>query len=126
MVSGTTGNIALRKMPVYLQNDGRKLRVNTLLDDASTKTYINSDVAAEMGLHGRLQKVNVSVLNGQLESFEAAPFKCIIESLDWKTSFKVTAFTTGKVTGNMRAINWTTCAERWPHLRSLKFNNLGP
>jgi len=51
LVSGTTESIALRKIPVYLKNGGRRLRVNALLDDASTKTYINSDVAAEMGLH---------------------------------------------------------------------------
>ena len=37
-------------------------KFNALLDDASTKTYINSDVAAELGLQGQLQRVNVSVL----------------------------------------------------------------
>ena len=91
MVTGTTSNIALRTIPVYLRNEGRRLRVNALLDDASTKTYINSDVAAEIGLQGRLQKVNVSVLNGHLESFETTPVECIIEILDGKTSLKVTA-----------------------------------
>ena len=40
------------------------MRVNALLDDTSTKIYINSDVAADMGLQGELQKVNASVLNG--------------------------------------------------------------
>ena len=48
LVSGTTGGIALRTIPVYLKSGSRRLRVNALLDDASTKTYINSDVAAEM------------------------------------------------------------------------------
>jgi len=55
LVSGTTGSVALRTIPVYLKNGGRRLRVNALLGDASTKTYINSDVAAEMGLQGKLQ-----------------------------------------------------------------------
>ena len=41
----TSGTIALRKIPVYLKNGTRKIEVNALLDDASTKTYINSDVA---------------------------------------------------------------------------------
>ena len=36
--------------------DDRKLQVNALLDDASTKTYINADVAAELELQGCLQK----------------------------------------------------------------------
>ena len=30
-------------------------------------TYINADVAAELGLQGCLQKVNVSVLNGKVK-----------------------------------------------------------
>ena len=47
---GFTGNIALRTIPVYLKNGNKRLRVNALLDDASTKTYLNSDVTAEMGL----------------------------------------------------------------------------
>jgi len=46
----------LRKTPVYLKNGSRKLRVNALLDNASTKTYISSDVAAKIGLQGRLHR----------------------------------------------------------------------
>jgi len=37
---------------VYLRN--RTIKVNALLDDANIKTYINSDVAAELGLQGQL------------------------------------------------------------------------
>ena len=50
MVTETTGNIALRTIPVYIKNGNQKLQVNALLDNASTKTYINTDVAAELGL----------------------------------------------------------------------------
>jgi len=35
---------------------------------ARTKTYINADVAAELGLQGHPQRVTVSVLNGQVET----------------------------------------------------------
>ena len=76
------GNIALRTIPVHLKNGNQKLKVNALLDDASTKTYINADVAAELGLQGHPQKVNVSVLNGQVETFETTPIECALESLD--------------------------------------------
>ena len=58
------GSIALRTVPVYLKSGNRKLKVNALLDDTSTKTYVNADVAAELGLQGHPQRVNVSVLNG--------------------------------------------------------------
>jgi len=72
-----TGNIALRTVSVFLRNGDHKLKINALLDDASTKTYINADAAAELGLQGHPQKVNVSVLNGQVETFETTPVECI-------------------------------------------------
>ena len=52
------GNIALRTIPVYPKSGTGNLKVNALLDDASTKTYINADIAAELGLQGHPQKVN--------------------------------------------------------------------
>ena len=85
------------------------MQVNALLDDASTKTYINTDVAAELGLRGCLQKVNVSVLNGKVETFETSPVECVIESLDGKSCFKVTAFTANRVTGNMIGTSVLKC-----------------
>ena len=45
--------IGLRIVPVILENRGKCLQVNALLDDGSTKTYLNSDVAAELGLVGQ-------------------------------------------------------------------------
>ena len=53
-----SGMIALRTIPVYLSNGNRKIKVSALLDDASTKSYINSDVAAELGLEGQLRRVS--------------------------------------------------------------------
>ena len=41
---------ALRTVSVVLKNGNRKMVVNAVLDDASTTTYINSDVATELGL----------------------------------------------------------------------------
>ena len=90
-----------------------------------TKTYINADVAAELGLQGCLQKVNVSVLNGKVETFETSPVECVIESLDGKAQSKITAFTANRVTGSMKAIDWKVCAKRWPHLEGLPFHKLG-
>ena len=46
------GNVALRTVTVYLKNGDHKLKINALLDDASTETYINADVAVELGLQG--------------------------------------------------------------------------
>ena len=48
--------IALCTIPVMLRNGDRSLKVNAVLDDGSTKSYINADVAAELGLQGKIQK----------------------------------------------------------------------
>jgi len=120
------GGAALRIIPVYLKNGNKKLKVNALLDDASTKTYLNTDVAAELDFQGEVQKINVSVFNGQVETFETLPVECVIESLDGKVQSKVNAFTTGRVTGNMRATDWNSCANKCPHLKRIQFYKLGP
>jgi len=93
MSENKSGMIALRTIPVYLSNGSRKIKVNALLDDASTKSYINSDVAAELGLKGQLRRVKVNVLNGQIETFETTPVVCNIESLDGRSKLNLTAFT---------------------------------
>ena len=88
--------------------------------------YTNSVVAAELGLQGQLKQVNVShVLNGHIETFETTSVECIIESLDEKSQLKITAFTTERVIGDMKAIDWSMCAREWPHLQCLEFHKLG-
>ena len=98
--------LALRTVPVIVKNGSCKLKLNALLDEASTKTYINADVDAELWLQGRSQKVTVNVLNGQTETFEIMPVKVELESLDGSVKTAINAFTAERVTGNMKAINW--------------------
>ena len=95
----------MRTVPVILKNGDRKIKVNALLDEASTKTYINTDVAAELGLQRKPQKVTVNVLNGQSETFKAMPVAVELKSMDASVKITVSAFTAETDTGNMEAIN---------------------
>lgn len=70
--------------------------VNALLDNASTKTYINADIAAELRLQGSYQKTNINVLNGQAESFYTMVVELELESLDGKVKTTIDACTTEK------------------------------
>ena len=90
----------LRTVPVILKNGNRRLVVN----DGSTKTYVNSDIAAELNLKGNL-KVNIGILNGKSESLETMPVEFGLKSIGGKVDIKVHAFTADRVTGNMKAIN---------------------
>jgi len=97
--------------------------VNVLLDEASTKTYLNADVAAELGLQGHPQSVTVNVLNGQTETFETTPVEVELESLDGSVKTTIGAFTTERVTGNMKVIDWEKYAAKCTHLRGIQFPN---
>ena len=48
--------------PVIVKHGDRRLVANVLLDDASTKTYINGDLVTELGLEGAVQQITVNVL----------------------------------------------------------------
>jgi hypothetical protein len=117
--------VTLRTVPVILKNGNRRAKVNALLDDASTKTYTNADVAAELGFHGQVKKVIVNVLNDNVESFETMPIEVGLESLKGQTDKTITAFATNRVTGNMKPINWKQHARKWGYLTGIQFPNLG-
>ena len=113
--------IALRTVPIILKNGDRSLKVNALLDKASTKTYLNADVAAELGLQGRTEKETVNVLNGQIETFETKPVSFELVSVDRKVNMNVTAYTANRVTGDMPVIHWNEYSSKWPYLRKIDF-----
>ena len=48
--SANQHTVVLRTLPVVLLSGSRSLVVNALLDDASTRSYMSSRVAAELGL----------------------------------------------------------------------------
>ena len=71
--SSRSDYIALRTVPVVLRNGDCSLKVNALLDEASTKTYLNTDIAAELGLQGRTEEVKINVLNRDLQYTTSEP-----------------------------------------------------
>eukprot|EP00795_Rhopilema_esculentum_P017422 gene17422-9025_t len=118
--------VSLRTVSVVLKNGNKKIVVNALLDDGSTKTYLNSDVATELDLKGERQNVTVSMLNGVADSLETMPVEFQLESLDGKLKTQIQALTVNRVTGNLRAVNWIKMANNWKHLKDIKFPSVGP
>ena len=125
-VSESAKFVTPRTVPVILKNGNRKIKVNALLDDASTQTYINADIAAQLGLQGKLQQVTVNVLNGQIKTFDTMPVEFELESLNGLVDMKMSAFTAARVTGNMNVVEWSDLARKWEHLRGIEFWRVGP
>ena len=85
--------VALRTVPVYVTNGKRRLKVNALLDDASSKTYLNSDTAAELGLEGRPHELTVNVLNDNQQILDTTVVEFMISSCEGKVSKLASAYT---------------------------------
>jgi len=118
--------LALRTVRVVVKNGEQRMIVNALLDEESTRTYINGDVAAELGLEGSTQRIKVNVLNGEEDSFETMPVEIDLQSIDGKTCARISSFTAIQVTGNIRPVNWKGQLGKWKHLQGVNFPNLGP
>lgn len=107
--------VALRTVPVYLASGGRQVKVNALLDEGSSRSYLNSDVAAELGLDGRPHELTVKVLNDNQEKLNFSIVEFMINSLDGRVHKQASAYTTERVTGNMQVLNWNLYKSKWKH-----------
>ena len=81
-----THYVALQTIPVSMSNGALTLKVNALLDDASTTIYIDGDVVSELGLKGEVKEITVNVMNGQKNAFKSMPVELNLESMIAKTS----------------------------------------
>ena len=57
----------------------------------------------------------------KIDMFEMKTVNFELQSVYGKVSYKVNAYTTSRVTGDMNVIDWNEYSMKWPHLRSIKF-----
>ena len=86
---------------------------------------MNEDVAAELGLNGTFETIKVNVLNGDCKPFQTMPVEFGLESVNGDVDIRVKALTAKKVTGNMKVIQWSQHADKWPHLKHIHFSDTG-
>ena len=114
-----TESYSLRTVPVWMKANGRKVKINAILDDASNETFLNEAVAGILGLQELFEKVQVYALNHTVEAFQSMPIK--IESVDGRFSKEISPKTCPqKVTGNYR-VNWKDHQNKWRHLTQCNF-----
>lgn len=85
------------------------MKLNALLDDGSTKTYINREIAEGLGIRASVHTVCVNVLNGKQEVLETMPVTLGIESENRQVKMQIYANTIDNVTGNLQAVDWNDC-----------------
>ena len=94
-------NVSLRTATVWLSANGKKIKVNALLDDASSVSYVNEELAGALGLSATYEQVVVNVLNESVETFDSMPVSMTLESCDRNVKLPFKALTCPRrVTGN--------------------------
>jgi len=116
--------VALRTVPILLKNGNRRITVNCLLDEGSDTTYVNEDVVNELGLTGEKEPITVKVANDQTLRFMSSSFEIGLESTDGRVDTKITAKTSNKICGGLKAVNWVKIQDRWNHLTGIPFPRL--
>ena len=99
--------MSLRTVPIWLSANGKKIKVNALLDDASSVSYVNEELAGALGLSATYDQVTVSMTLESCDGNVRLPFKALT--------------CPRRVTGNYNAVVWSKFQDRWPHLRVCKF-----
>ena len=118
-----TESYSFRTVPVWMKANGRKVKINAILDDASNETFLNEAVAGILGLQEPFEKVQVYALNDTVETFQSMPIK--IESVDGRFSKEISPKTCPqKVTGNYRVVNWKDHQNKWRYLTQCNFPKL--
>ena len=114
--------IAMRIVPVILTNKNKEIRINALLDEGSTDSYISEAVAAELGLDGPDVSRNVTVLGGNTTLVKGRRVPVGIMRADNRQPLgTIKTFTVGHVTGDIDVINWNEHKNSWPHLENIPF-----
>ena len=107
---------------MWLKASGKKVRVNAILDDASNESFLHENVASLLGIQESFQKVQVHVLNSEVEIFQSMPIMVDIESVSG--GFKRTIVLKTRphqVRGTYKVEDWCKNKEQCPHLEKCDF-----
>lgn len=113
---------SLRTIPVWVKAQGKKIKVNAILDDASNESFLNEEVAGALGLKEPYHTVKVHVLNNSVETFQTMPLTIEIESVNGQFAKEIEVKTCPRsVTGGYKPEDWKESREKWPHLAECDF-----
>lgn len=80
--------------------------MNALLNDASSVSYVNEELAGVLGLSAKYEEVTVNVLNDTVQTFDAILVKMNFESCDGNISIPIEGLTCLlQVTGSYKTVD---------------------
>ena len=120
-MGGIDSVISLRTVAVELQNGDRKVKVTALLDDGSSFTLLNQQVADQLGLQGQVADMEVGVLGGKRAQILGEMVEMEIKGIGMQEGYSLQALTTNQVTGELKPFDWTPMKRQWEHLQDISF-----
>ena len=116
-------SISLRTIPIIIKYKDREIKVNCLLDDGSTTSFVNKEVVDFLGIPREdSQTMQVGVLNGSSKNFESSSVKFQVKNMNRNKTFSIQANTIDKVTGNLTPVDWTIESKKFSHLSKIPFH----
>ena len=113
--------ILLRTIPAWLSANGRRIRVNVLLDDASNCSYVSEKVSEQLKLTGEIVEQKVEVVGGNVKHLMVKMIEVTLESDDKREKRIINAMSVAKPTGALNASNWSIEKRNWKHLQEIPF-----
>ena len=99
------------------------MNINAILDDGSTQSFINQDIAEFIGLDdSNIEQMDIDMLNNNRSTLLTQEISFEIQNITTKSSFEMLACTTENVCGNLKAVNWNNHKYNFPHLSEVLFN----
>ena len=117
-------NVALQTVPIFLKHGKKRLLVKCFLDEGGDTSYVNEDVAEELGLCGRKERVTINVANDQKVTMMSATLEIGLESVDGTVHMVIVMKTSNKICGGMKPTDLVKIKHNWSHLKNIPFSKL--
>jgi len=110
---------------VILRSEHEIIRVNALLDDGSTASYISQELADFLLLKGEKKNLVVQVLGGEQKQVQSELVTLELADVTDNTRTPFSALTMKSVVGKIQVIDWAQEKALWPHLAAVMFPSVG-
>ena len=111
--------IAFMTVPVVLEYEGRQQRVTSLLDPASTTSFLTDDAASKLGIVGKPQSLQTTVLGGKTVTGQHQCVEVTMRSVDGNYSADLEVWTQPQITTHTAPVNWDKIKCCYEHLRDI-------
>ena len=107
-------------LPAIISDGQKKLKVNVMLDQCSTSSYISEHAAGELELQGQSLNLTIAGTGGTAIQKRSRRVELSVTSLNGTFTAPLQAHVLDNIASDTSAFQWSELKEKWPHLRHLR------